>query len=335
MEPRVIVASDDAICRSMLQRQLQRWGFAVTAVREGAHAWATLDETQSPQLAILDWSSPASDGVELLKRLRTLKASDSGTHLILLTSRDHQDELVGALRAGADDYLVKPFDPFELDARIAVGMRALAAKQDLLQAQDRLRREATFDERTGLWSRNAIVEILKRDIHNRERLPGQLVAVARLGVDGVKHVNEDRRREAVEQTLSHVARRLQRCVRAGDAIGRYGAEEFLLVLPDTEPEAALELAERLRSSVAEPRIAFADGTGEVTVSAGVAAMAGASAAGWREVISAADTALYRARRQGGNRVIIEGLAVDATSRSMRIGTATVGGPRFGGLTLAS
>jgi sigma-B regulation protein RsbU (phosphoserine phosphatase) len=126
---RALIADDDRIATAILSRALAAWDFDVTVAHDGESAW-DLVQTEAPQLAIVDWMMPRLDGLELCRRIRQ-DATRAHLYLILLTSRDSRADLVAGLDAGADDYLVKPFDREELRARLHVGVRVLTLQQRL------------------------------------------------------------------------------------------------------------------------------------------------------------------------------------------------------------
>jgi sigma-B regulation protein RsbU (phosphoserine phosphatase) len=126
---RALIADDDRIGTAILSRALANWNFQVAVAHDGEAAW-DLVRGQAPQLAIIDWMMPTLDGLELCRRIR-LDPARAHMYLILLTSRDSRADVVAGLNAGADDYLVKPFDPDELRARLQVGVRVLRLQERL------------------------------------------------------------------------------------------------------------------------------------------------------------------------------------------------------------
>lgn len=126
---RALIADDDRIATTILSRALAKWQFDVTLAHDGESAWSLI-QTQAPQLAIVDWMMPALDGLGLCRRIRQ-DATTAHMYLILLTSRDSRADVVAGLDSGADDYLVKPFDPEELRARLHVGVRVLTLQERL------------------------------------------------------------------------------------------------------------------------------------------------------------------------------------------------------------
>jgi CheY-like chemotaxis protein len=127
---RILIAEDDAVPRRALEATLQRWGYAVTTVADGAAAWQVLQQVDAPKLALLDWIMPELDGTEVCGRVRSLKRSVP-SYIILLTSKGAKQDVVKGLQAGADDYLIKPFDRDELQARLQVGWRFVQLQQNL------------------------------------------------------------------------------------------------------------------------------------------------------------------------------------------------------------
>jgi sigma-B regulation protein RsbU (phosphoserine phosphatase) len=122
---RILIADDDRMSTMMLSRSLERWGFEVVVAHDGVSAWGHIEGRAPPALAIIDWMMPGIDGLELCRRIREAQLA-TPVYVILLTSRNSRQDLVAGLQAGADDYLTKPFDPDELQARIHVGRRTLA-----------------------------------------------------------------------------------------------------------------------------------------------------------------------------------------------------------------
>ena len=126
---RALIADDDHIATTILSRALARSQFDVSLAHDGESAWTTIRE-KAPQLAILDWMMPALDGPGLCRRIRD-DPTTAHMYLIMLTSRDSRADLVVGLDSGADDYLIKPFDPEELRARLQVGVRVLTLQERL------------------------------------------------------------------------------------------------------------------------------------------------------------------------------------------------------------
>lgn len=131
---RALVAEDDPTTRRILESILGRWGYETIAVEDGAAAWDVLQGDDAPQLALLDWMMPQLEGIEVCRRIRRLPLGSS-MYIILLTSRSEQDDIVEGLEAGANDYIVKPFAPEELRARLAVGVRVVGLQEQLREVE--------------------------------------------------------------------------------------------------------------------------------------------------------------------------------------------------------
>jgi diguanylate cyclase (GGDEF)-like protein len=204
-----------------------------------------------------------------------------------------------ALEADVDDFLTKPLNPGELQARLRSGERLLTLQENLLSAQEALRYQATHDHLTGLWNRVMVMEQLAVEIRRAKRAK-KPVAVMLADLDHFKSVNDTYGHPAGDAVLREAAIRLRQALRAYDSIGRYGGEEFLIVLPGCDTDAATVVGERARSGVAAP-VRFGDTDIPMSISLGVASTLTASDEPDR-LIQAADEALYRAKAAGRNRV---------------------------------
>ncbi len=297
---RVLMAEDDPISRRLLAVTLRKWGFDVQAVSDGREALEALDAKDAPKLAILDWMMPEVDGVEVCRRVRQRRDREY-TYIILLTARDRKQDILSGLDAGADDYVVKPFDSDELRMRLNTAQRILRLQADLIAARERLRDQATHDYLTGLWNRSAILDILQRELDRAAR-EGREVGVAMADLDRFKYINDRFGHKAGDAALCEVARRMTLALRTYDAVGRYGGDELLIVLPGLDAAAATELAERLRSRVAAVPVSAAGQDIPVTITLGATSSSGSGPADVGALVNAADEAMYSAKRAGRNRV---------------------------------
>lgn len=297
---RVLVAEDHPVTRKLLAVQLGKWGYEVVACSNGMEAWDILMGDDPPRLVILDWMMPGMDGVKLCEEIRKTEGKPY-IYIVLLTSRNDAGDMVSGLEAGADDYVVKPFDPQELKVRVRAGRRVVQLQEDLLKALEISEFRATHDVLTGIWNRAAIFETLRRELA-RARREGTRVGAIIADVDHFKRINDEHGHLTGDAVLKAVAQRLVSAVRPYDAVGRYGGEEFLMVLPGCDLDDAGNLAERLRSLFDVKDIETSEGTFHVTLSFGVAAYRGFEEPDIDSLIRSADEALYRAKRLGRNRV---------------------------------
>jgi diguanylate cyclase (GGDEF)-like protein len=299
----ILVAEDNPVFQSMLQNMLGKWGYDVVMADNGGLAWRILQGSNAPPLAILDWMMPDIDGVEVCRKIRQA-AQQRYIYVILLTAKTEHKDLVEGMEAGADDYLTKPFNTHELRVRLRAGRRILDLQEQLLQAQEALREQATHDGLTGLWNRTSILEILQQEASRsaRESLP---LAVLMADLDNFKKINDTYGHLAGDHVLRESAQRLRSNVRSYDAIGRYGGEEFLVVLPGCDESGAAAQAERLRDAISSEPIATSAGEISVTCSVGLSWSPRAEPDAPKELLRSADEALYGAKRTGRNRVTIQ------------------------------
>jgi diguanylate cyclase (GGDEF)-like protein len=291
---KILIAEDEEVGLFTLQAALTKAGYEVVAVRDGREAWETLQRHDTPQLAIIDWMMPGMDGLEVCRRVRE-SLSASYVYIIMLTGKARKEDIVAGMQAGADDYLAKPFDVDELRVRVRAGER-------IVMLQEALRVQATQDTLTGAMNRGAIFELLKRELAQSART-GAPIGVIMADLDHFKQINDTHGHPAGDAVLREAATRLKAVLRGYDALGRYGGEEFMLVLPSCNAEHAAEVAERARRAVADTPVITAGTIVPISASFGVAAAVG-STLDLDEVIRAADAALYRAKRAGRNRVDI-------------------------------
>jgi diguanylate cyclase (GGDEF)-like protein len=297
---KVVVAEDDPVSRTMLVRILSKWGFRAIEAQNGEEAWIKLGETKA-QFLVTDWAMPVMDGVELCTKIRE-SSFPYYVYIVLLTSKNEKDEVVRGLRAGADDYLTKPFDREELKARLRSGQRIVTLESQLLEAQRKLELKATIDDLTGVFNRRAILARLREELSRAEREHYDL-SIAMVDIDRFKRINDGYGHAAGDFVLQEVVNRLLSGAREYDTIGRLGGEEFVIVLPNASLARAHSMAERLRVRVSTSPVVFEGGrTIDVTVSIGVSCAVSAQIESLENLLAAADAALYRAKKAGRNRV---------------------------------
>jgi two-component system, cell cycle response regulator len=298
---RVMLVDDSSVDRRLISGYLRDWGFDVIVANDGLEAWNVLGRPGAPSLAVLDWVMPRMDGVELCRRLREQGASESYVYTILLTAKDEKSDWHKAMEAGVDDYLVKPFDPMQLKARLLVGKRIVGLQQDLIAARDAMRAAATFDGLTGLLNRSEIVDFLSRELSRSWRVH-QPVSVILADIDHFKAVNDRLGHLVGDEVLKEVARRLRAGLRPYDRVGRFGGEEFLIVMPACDLVPAFTRADQIRGLISGQPMLTNGGSTTVTLSMGITAVTGTKQADVQAVLRQADLGLYQAKRKGRNRV---------------------------------
>jgi diguanylate cyclase (GGDEF)-like protein len=299
---RILVAEDDGVQRRLLEGLLPQWGFEPILVSDGQAAWEILQQEQTaPEMAILDWTIPGFSGPEICQKVRALHR-DRYTYLLLLSARGDQGDLLQGLESGADDYLIKPYNPAELRARLNTGRRILALQQELIEAREAMRRQATRDSLTGAWNHAAILEVMQREMvrSHRENRP---LSIALVDLDHFKQINDTYGHLAGDQVLRDLVQRMSIALRPNDLIGRVGGEEFLLVLPGCDDAAVRKVCERLHERI-RGECFQADGVRiPVTASFG-AVVYDRDCYDNDALFRAADAALYRAKAAGGDRIEI-------------------------------
>ncbi|WP_129675243.1 diguanylate cyclase [Candidatus Chloroploca sp. Khr17] len=304
---RVLVADDDPLVCHAVCALVRAFGYEVLIAEDGLQAWEVI-QRENIALLITDWQMPGLDGPSLIRRIRAAPLPHY-ISCLLLTVRDQRTDRIHGLDAGADDYLVKPVDPDELRARLAVASRIFRLEQDLREANTRLQElanefqyQADHDPLTGLFNRQGVVSQAHLEL-NRAKRTGQMLAIALLDIDHFKQVNDRYGHIIGDQALIHVASLLRSVLRSYDRVGRWGGEEFLVLLPGTSVEASCCIAERMREQIAtQPLVLPNHQQIALQMSIGVANTS-AELPDLDALVAAADHALYAAKHRGRNRVV--------------------------------
>jgi two-component system cell cycle response regulator len=296
---RILIADDDRFSRMLLARLLREWGYEVEVVGDGEAAVAALTREGGPEIGIIDWMMPKLKGPEVCRAVRS-SGDEPYRYLVLLTSLSSTDDLVHGLDSGADEYLCKPFKAPELQARLRSGRRLLDLQRQLIEARDALEIQATRDALTGVYNRRTLLTRLEKELSRGIR-EGTPVGVVMLDLDRFKSVNDTWGHLAGDTVLREACKRIQTIVRPYDLVGRFGGEEFIVVVPGADREDIWEVGERVREAVAAGPIAVDGADLDITTSVGVVSMRGAASP--NVLIQAADEALYAAKRGGRDRVV--------------------------------
>jgi len=295
---KILIADDETLSRKLLEKILQRAGYDVIAVENGRLAAEQLCQPEGPRLALLDWMMPELDGPGVCREVRRRRKL-SYVHMILLTSKESKEDIVQGLQSGADDYLIKPCDPEELKARLRTGLRILDLEEKLVEAREDMRFKATHDPLTSLFNRGVILDLLGRELARTYREKGCTTLL--LGdVDHFKIVNDTYGHAAGDDVLQEIARRLLASVRSYDFVGRYGGEEFLIVLNSCNATFAFARAEEIRRAVANIAVQTTRGPIRVTMSFGLLSSADWGVRPLEELLHETDAALYASKASGRN-----------------------------------
>jgi two-component system, cell cycle response regulator len=294
---RVLVVQADESARATQRDLLAGAELTVTAAATGAEALEKVRDTQ-PDLVVLGRSLPDMDGLDLLPQLK-------GTHsqftpVLIASHRSATAERVLGLQRGADDYLPLPCDPDELLARVRALLRVKEMHDRVVSMQRELERLVVSDPLTGLYNRRYLVERLGQEMNRVDRYGGTL-ALAMIDLDGFKPVNDRWGHVFGDRLLRAVAAEISRSLRTPDVAARYGGDEFAVILPQTQPEGALRVCERIRKAVEQLALNAGEQPVSVTATLGVADYPSDGISTAEELIHAADEALYGAKRAGRNR----------------------------------
>jgi diguanylate cyclase (GGDEF)-like protein len=295
----VLIAEDDAVSRRLLEQAVQSWGYATVCVTDGASALAKLSAVNGPRMAILDWEMPGLSGPQVCRILRARTASPY-VYLVLLTARTAREHLVTGLASGADDYVLKPFDPIELQLRVRTGQRIVELQHELLAARQELERRANHDALTGAANRGAVLSKVEGEA-SRSARQGSFYCLILFDLDFFKRINDSHGHRAGDIVLKEAVRRAQIELRPYDVLGRYGGEEFMVLLPGCELRAGAVVAERLRRCFADAPFEVDRHQLEVTASFGIVCSSQPHSS-LEMLVDAADSALYRAKANGRNRI---------------------------------
>ena len=304
---RVLIAEDDALSRLMTEAAVRKLGHAAVVAADGESAWALVEQDDFDAI-VSDRSMPSMDGMELCRKVRT-KPTGRYHYFIFLTAAGEKASIAEGMRAGADDYLVKPFEPDELAARLAVAERItslhrkLADQQaELEQLNHKLFEQARVDPLTGLGSRLRLKEDLEKLPARLARYPERYCALM-CDVDFFKQYNDSYGHAAGDSVLRSVAQAISANLRDGDQAYRYGGEEFLVLLRVDSMQCGIAAAERFLTATQALRIPHhASPLGAVTISIGIALLTDSSPAAIDGCLARADAALYRAKGAGRNRL---------------------------------
>jgi two-component system cell cycle response regulator len=301
---KILLAEDDPVSRVLMQRTLQKFGYEVVLAEDGRTAADILTARDAPRLALIDWMMPELDGLGVCREVRGCHRDGSYVFILLLTSKQNSEDVVAGLEAGADDYITKPCQPAELRARLRTGRRILSLEEKLVEAREEMRFKATHDALTGLWNRASILSFLHNELErsNREHKP---VSMLLCDVDHFKGINDRHGHLIGDIVLQEVARRLTSAVRGYDAVGRYGGEEFLILLSDCDATGLESRAEHIRTSIASSPIRTDADALPVSISIGAATCEEWDASiPVERILARADHALYRAKAEGRNRTVV-------------------------------
>src|SRR5690242_9185865 len=303
----ILIVDDNQDNVEVLRVRLDSWGYETRTATNGAEALASVKE-RAPDLILLDVMMPDITGIEVAQRIKGNRSLPF-IPIIMQTALDSTEAKVEGLEAGADDYITKPIDFAELKARLRSMLRikrlqeALEERErELLEMNERLRYMSLTDGLTGLDNRRHLNERIDEMFQHAQRL-NEPFSIVMCDLDKFKSVNDTYGHQAGDEVLKQLASILKDEAREIDRVGRYGGEEFMLLLPGTVLDAAVTFAERVRKHVERHTFTFPGGSTKRTASFGVAGWPHPKINDSDTLVRMADDALYVAKETGRNRVI--------------------------------
>jgi two-component system, cell cycle response regulator len=291
--PMILIVDDHPDNVEVLKVRLEALGYRTVTASDGESALELVSESP-PDLILLDVMMPQMDGNEVARRIKGNKSLPY-IPIIMQTALDTTQSKVDGLDSGADDYITKPINYAELQARMTASLRIKAL-------QDKLAEMAITDALTGVFNRRHLDVILDEMFDHSERLHEPL-ALAMFDIDHFKRVNDKHGHLVGDVVLAQFARHLKHLARDIDRIGRYGGEEFMVLLPGTVPDAGVTFAERVRQEVERHQFKHDGGALMCTISVGVAGWQHPRIHTRQQLVKAADDALYVAKSVGRNNVV--------------------------------
>ncbi len=292
----VIVAEGDKERRVAMLAWLQDWAYKAMPAVNGEHALELLPACGGSTLALVGQKLRGLDGPGLCRKMKRRRSCH--TYVVLLTGKGSKKEVAEGLAAGADDCVQEPWQPADLQMRLRVGRRVLQLQRQLEAAQKALKFGTTHDALTGIFNRDMIASTLDRELARGLRT-GKALGILKIDLCHLREINRRHGHAVGDAVLQEVARRLRSSLRAYDSVGRYGAEEFLVVIPEIAPENLSSVVTRLRSGVTQVPVSTSAGPVQIAVSIGASGMpAGSQGLGAHFLLHAADVALYLSRRNG-------------------------------------
>lgn len=298
---KILIAEDDSTSRITLLAIVSEWGYEPIPAADGAQVLSLMQADDAPRLLLLDWKIPEVNGLDLCKKIRE-EDSSNPPYIILLTARSDTEDVVTGLKIGANDYMSKPFNNAELKARLEVGKRMLGLQDELNRAKEAMAFQANFDELTELMNRRAVMKAMANEIARSKR-NSQPLYICMCDIDHFKKINDTHGHLAGDAVLKEIAQRFNNSLRPYDLCGRYGGEEFLIILNSKEHHIH-DVFERIRQAISDEPFIYEETALNITISCGVTRYNPPSdVRNTTQILIDADTALYEAKNNGRNRTV--------------------------------
>jgi len=295
---KVLIAEDDRDARKLLRDFLENLSFEIYETSNGTDALDII-EKEEISMVLLDWVMPGIEGIEVCRKIRDLDINRY-IYIIMVTGKSEKKDIMAGLHVRADDYVVKPFRFQELKVRIMSCERILKLEKRLREAHEKLYELSVYDSLTGVFNRATILEKFSQELERGQRI-GHEVSIIFADIDDFKSINDKFGHLIGDEVLKEIADILSENCRNYDFVGRYGGEEFVIIVPGLKSDCACSVAERMRKAVCENPVHVANMEIPVTLSLGVASSK--ESGDTKEIIGLADKALYEAKKSGKNSTV--------------------------------
>ncbi len=296
-EKRILVVEDDPSVLLVIKEALAQERYVTEQATTASGAFEKIASFQ-PHLVLTDHEMPGKTGLEMLHELRK---QQNYVTVLFISGKTDPKLIADVLRAGADDFIKKPFRMDELLARVEVAMRVNEVHQHLLAANQRLLELVELDDLTGLYNMRSMYDKIDVEIKRARRF-GRYVGCVMVDLDHFKLINDKHDHLFGSQVIKLVGHLVKKSIRDIDFAARYGGDEFLVILTETTPEGVHTFTERLRAKIESEKFEFDGQFATLTASLGYSVGGTSDPREARDLVRSADRALYKAKEAGRNRI---------------------------------
>lgn len=289
---KILVAEDDLTSRTMLASMVRKWGFNPVEVEDGKNALMEMQKDDGPKLALLDWSMPEMDGLEVLQNIR-LSIGIIQPYIIFITAKSDREDVLKGISARANDYILKPYDENELRIRLEVARHKIEMKQAVDDAISK-------DPLTGVLNRGPILNILENKTFQAKR-DGNSLVIGIIQIGNITEVNKNNGHKVGDDLLCEFTKFLQLRIRGSDSLGRYGGDQFLIISYGIATNEIEPFFQQLHNEVTTETYHTRDGSVPILINFGVAVMKEDSNVD--SLLVDAEDALALAKQSGKNTIV--------------------------------
>ena len=304
-KPKILAVDDSRVMRRAMTKILSK-DYEVVEAENGEDAWTLLQNDPNIQVVFTDLNMPFLDGFGLLERIRESDDSRvSETPVIIITGKDDDDDTKqDVLDKGANDFITKPFDSVQLQARAKAHVTFKQTSTKLTEASDKLERQATIDETTGLGGQRYFCKVGDETLSYAVRHSGQFI-ITRIDIDNFNQLFIKYGKKVMDSVLHSIGEKFSQMVRTEDTIARIGVSKFAIILKETALNEAEILADRIRTEINRLSFKLPENTGTIaiTISAGLYEPELTSDITFQQLLTETEKHLEEAKSAGGNRIV--------------------------------